>query len=347
MSRTLAQLDLFGGPPTPVIEGGRRGAAVQPITPPPALLQLAEALPESIHLGTSSWSFPGWAGLVYDQPQSVERLARGGLEAYAHHPLFRTVGIDRSYYAPLRSDELEAYAAAVGPGFRFLMKAHEAVTTAFYPRHARYGHRRGLPSELFLDPAHATIQIVEPFVRAMGEHAGPILFQLPPQDVGGLGGPRHFAERLHRFLRALPRGPLYAVEVRNAELVTPDYADALTDVGACHCVNVYPGMPPPAIQRARAATDRGPALVIRWMLRPDLTYEQARALFHPFDRMVEEDRFHRHALAELIVDAVGRGVPSFVIANNKAEGSSPLTLFRLAEAVVARLAGRRPPGPLA
>ncbi|MEZ4452160.1 MAG: DUF72 domain-containing protein [Nannocystaceae bacterium] len=338
MARPLAQLDLFGGAPTPVLRGSGVGAA----TVSPAVIDLAHRLPSTLYMGTSSWSNPGWAGIVYDQLYAVDRLARSGLAAYAEHPLLRMVGVDRSYYAPLTRDELARYADAVPEGFRFLMKAHEAVTTAFYPRHARYGARRGRPSEEFLDPAYARLRIVDPFVDALGERGGPILFQFAPQDVASLGGPRLFAERLHRFLVALPRGPLYAVEVRNAELICPEYGDALADVGACHCVNVFPGMPSPQQQAARAGIDRGPALVIRWMLQPNLTYDQARALFEPFDRLVQEDPVHRAALADLVLDAAQIARPTYVIANNKAEGSSPLTLVRLAEAISGRLGRPRP-----
>lgn len=335
MAPPLAQLDLFGGPPTPIAAGGRRGVA--PAQAPDSLLEVAAALPRNLHLGTSSWSFPGWAGIVYEQNYSQERLARGGLMAYAQHPLLRTVGVDRSYYAPLRRDELQRYADAVPDDFRFLMKAHESLTLAHYPRHARYGARRGRPSEAFLEPGYATLAVIDPFIEVLGERGGPILFQFAPQDVGALGGPRLFAERLHRFLSALPRGPIYAVELRNAELLCPAYRDVLADVGACHCINVYPGMPPPAVQRQRAGTDRAGALVIRWMLQPHLSYEQAKALFHPFDRLVEEDPFHREQLSELIVEASRSAKPTFVIANNKAEGSSPLTLARLAASVARRL----------
>lgn len=334
MSRTLAQLDLFGGPPTPIAATGSHGVA--PAMAAESLAGLAAQLPRNLHLGTSSWSFPGWAGIVYEETYSQERLARGGLQAYAQHPLLRSVGIDRSYYAPLRRHELERYAAAVPSDFRFLMKAHESLTQAHYPRHARYGARRGRPSESFLEPGYATLAVVDPFVQALGERAGPILFQFPPQNVGAFGGPRLFAERLHRFLRALPRGPLYAVELRNAELLCPEYRDTLADVGACHCVNVYPEMPPPAVQYQRAGVDQAPALVVRWMLQPHLRYEQAKALFEPFDRLVEEDTFHREQIADLVAEACRAAKPAFVIANNKAEGSSPLSLAQLAREIVQR-----------
>ena len=92
---------------------------------------LGAALPARIHLGTSSWSFPGWTGLVYaprnGKPATEQVLARHGLAAYARHPLFRTVSLDRTFYAPLTVDEFAHYAAQVPDGFRFVVKAPAAV----------------------------------------------------------------------------------------------------------------------------------------------------------------------------------------------------------------------------
>lgn len=70
-----------------------------------------------MRLGTSSWSFPGWAGIVYDHSVSTATLARRGLAAYARHPLLRTVGVDRTYYGPITAEDFAAYAAAVPDEF--------------------------------------------------------------------------------------------------------------------------------------------------------------------------------------------------------------------------------------
>ena len=42
-----------------------------------------------------------------------QKLARHGLEAYAKHPLLRTVGLDRTYYRPIG---VEASIASTRPG---------------------------------------------------------------------------------------------------------------------------------------------------------------------------------------------------------------------------------------
>ena len=47
----------------------------------------------------------------------------------------------------------------------------------------------------------------------------------------------------------------------------------------------------------------------------------------------------RQTIANLCLAALASGHPTFVIANNKAEGSAPCTVFRLAEDVVQAVAG--------
>ncbi len=317
------QLSLFGAsepPPQPLAPAALATAA------------MAARLPATLRLGTSSWTFPGWQGLVWADRLSEARLGSEGLSIYGSHPLLRTVGIDRTFYAPVQADVFAGYAAQVPAEFRFLVKAHEACTLARFPRHARYGAQRGEANDRFLDPAWATDVVVAPAVEGLGAKLGPILFQLPPQAPSSLGA---FAERLHGFLAALPKGPLYAVELRNGALLTPPYLEALADVGAVHCLNVHAGMVPLAEQLRRFDPLRGPAVVVRWMLRDGLDYEGAVARYRPFSALVDEDPANRELIAQLALDAALRGLPTFVIINNKAEGSAPLSAAALAARIAA------------
>jgi uncharacterized protein YecE (DUF72 family) len=323
-ARSAPQEDLFGPQP-----------AVAPAEPAPAHQALASALPGDVRLGTMSWSYPGWAGIVYRAPVAAKALPRQGLAAYARHPLLRTVEIDRSYYQPLPAGELRAYADQVPDDFRFLVKAHEDCTVVRFPPHARYGRRRGQKNPLVFDPGYATEQVVGPIVEGLGAKLGVILFQCPPQDVGEVGGAGGFAERLHRFLGALPKGPVYAVELRNTDLLTPAYGDALAGAGAVHCHNRWTAMPP-ITQQARAlppATRR--PLIVRWLLRPGDPYGEAGARYEPFDRLRDEDPENRALVAGLVARAQAHGVPAIVTVDNKAEGCSPESIVRLAESIVA------------
>jgi len=341
------QLGLFGadalpepmgksrkGPSNRAQASGRERQEVKPAAPFADDVAHATALPRNVHFGTSSWSFPGWDGLVYDGMYSQGILAKRGLAAYAQHPLLRTVGIDRTYYSPIPAEAFAEYAEAVPDGFRFLAKAPEDCTVLRFPKHPRYGDRKGQANDRWLDPTWATERFVAPFVDGLGEKAGPLLFQFPPQQTRDLGPPEAFADHLHRFLRALPEGPLYAVELRNPELLTTRYREALQDVNAVHCANAWGWMPTPS---AQFAPPHGAprALIIRWMLRQELNFTEAKERYRPFTRIVDADPTRRADIAKLISDAIDEGLPVWVIVNNKAEGCAPLSISELARAIAA------------
>jgi uncharacterized protein YecE (DUF72 family) len=320
------QMDLFGerAPEEPA-----HAVRSAPVTA--ALAETAKHLPEGVYLGTSSWHFPGWARLVYDHPADERLLAREGLVAYAQHPLLRCVGIDRTFYAPIPASEFRHYAEQVPAPFRFVVKA-PMLCTAVSMR-GEPGMRPAL-NPRFLDAAFAVERFVGPCLEGLGDKAGALVFQFPPVGREHTGKPQAFAERLVEFLGRLPHGPLYAVELRDPALITDAYLRALQGSGAHHCLGLHPRMPVASEQaRATGLAHAGP-LVVRWNLHQGFGYEEAKARYQPFTRLVDEDIPNRVSLARLCLDAVRRGQPAFVIANNKAEGSAPLTLFKLAEQIV-------------
>jgi uncharacterized protein YecE (DUF72 family) len=328
------------GAATPTLPGV--ATAVAAAAPGQGHEGLAARLPPGVRFGTSSWAFVGWAGIVYGESRDGRlrepMLSRAGLSAYARHPLLRAVGVDRSHYAPMSAENLAQLAAGVPPDFRFLVKAWEELTLARFPAHARYGARRGDANSRFLDPSLAADAVVAPYIEGLAERGGCLLFEFAPQPIDSLGGPVGFANRIGHFLRSLPRGPLYAVEIRDPRLLTRDYAQALASAGAVHCVNLLPFMPSPAAQATAAPLPPGAPRIVRWMLAPGRRYEEAKAEFAPFDRLVAPDPEARDAVAALAADAVRAGRDALVIVNNKAEGSAPLSCFALAEALVSRLA---------
>ncbi len=324
------QLSLFTGAAA-VPDSG-----VAPVSVSDATRELALALPTGVHFGTSSWSFPGWRGLVYADAHSAATLAAHGLEAYAKHPLFKAVGLDRTYYGPIDREAFRAYAGQVPADFRFLVKAHELCTIHRYPFHARYGAQRGKENVYFLDAAYAGDAVVMPCVEGLKDKLGAILFQFSPQDVQALGGSAGFAPALKTFLSALPQGPRYAVELRNAELFTPRYIHALADSNALHCLSAHPTMPPVETQYRAMEPFKSQPLFARWLLADGMTYESAKEAYEPFDQLKGIDLENRQALASIIAR---HGAESVVIVNNQAEGSAPLSIAELAAAVVAKRGG--------
>lgn len=297
-----------------------------------ALTELAARLPAHVRFGTSSWTFREWRTLVYAET-NVNGLdfVRASLEEYARHPLFRTVGIDRSFYAPLTAPELRAYAAQLPDGFRAVSKVWSELTTPVFPRHERFGVRAGQPSEHFLSASLFAERVATPWLDAFAAHAGPLVLEIPraPTRLDPLA----LADALGDFLAAAPRALDYAVELRDPKLLVPRYFEVLAAHGATHVFNLWTHMPTIGEQAALTGSLRaGTRVVVRLMVPPGKKYEVLKKTWAPFDRIREPDLAMRADVTELIARAGALGCELFVIANNKAEGCAPLTVRALAEA---------------
>lgn len=282
-------------------------------------------LPAGVHFGTSSWSFPGWRGIVYSDTFTPTRLAREGLREYARHPLLTTVGVDRSYYAPLTLDDLRGYASQLPEGFRCCFKAPAAVTAL-----ALGAPGRQAPNPDFLSVDRLVSDLLLPCASVFREHTGPIILEFPPFPSRQRLEPARFLARLDRFLSALPSDFRYAVELRDRRLLNADYRALLDAHGVAHTFNYWSAMPPLAAQADVVPPEPRPFTVLRLLLRPGTWYEDQRNRFSPFNALVEPDAPMRRDVVQVARRALACGQDVFILVNNKAEGSSPLTIVELA-----------------
>lgn len=330
-----AGLDLFGEPIAPAAGRGTyrradKSSRVAAATSALEYTSLAAQLPARLRMGTSTWSFSGWHGLVYADEYDESTLARSGLSAYSAHPLLRSVGVDRSYYRPLDTDTMSRLRKAVSADFRFLLKAHAAL---MLPKSARRPvYLEGVP-DVFLDADYAIRHVIDPARRVLGETLGVVLFQFSPLGSRVLGYRRELLQRLYEFLRALPVGVNYAIEWRDPEMLGPDYQQMLRACGAVHGHAQHPRMPPVDAQgeslAEQVSSSSGP-LVIRWLLAPGRSHEAAKAAYAPFDQLVDPDPTARQNIVGLARRALAAGRDVTIIVNNKAEGSAPKSIVELA-----------------
>ena len=338
------QNGLFDEPEAAEPAGPRKPRAkVEPAAADVDLHALAATLPPRLRLGTSSWNYPGWTGLVWDREYPEARLSKHGLAAYAQHPLLRTVSLDRAFYRPLDRDQYAAYAAQVPDDFRFVVKAPSLVADAM----VRSEQGRGMQANAaFLDPEIAVRACAQPALEGLRHRLGALVFQLSPLPGELLRDLPALLHRLAAMLRAMPDlraiapDAVIAVEVRNPELLTPAFADMLRAHGATFCLGLHAKMPPIAEQLPMLRALWPGPLVCRWNLHRRhgaYGYEEAKRLYGNFDRLVDPDPETREALARVVVATTRAGLPAYVTLGNKAEGSAPLSVIGLAEAVKTQL----------
>jgi len=161
-----------------------------------------------LHVGCAMWTHSAWAGRYLPQPLPP----RDRLHAYA--TWCNAVEGNTTFYATPSLDTVTAWAGQTAADFRFLLKLPKLIT-----------HERHLTD--VSAPLRGFLAAIEP----LGQRVHAVWVQLPPsfspESVGTLGA----------FLRQLPRGYRYAVEVRHRAFFTDPRAErqleqVLGDAGA-------------------------------------------------------------------------------------------------------------------
>lgn len=299
-----------------------------------ALARLGDAVPALLRFGTSSWNYPGWRGLIYRQAYKGKGASTRMLEEYARFPLFRTVGIDASFYAAPTPEVLRGWEERLPAGFPCVSKVWQQLTVHTWTK-AQDPNKAGMPNPDFLNPARFIESIGEPSIAHFSDNLGPLVFefqQIP--RTSGLG-PQEFADRLDAFFGRLPRELAYAVEVRNEEFLTPAYFAVLREHDVAHVFNSWTRMPPIGAQLDLPGALTAPFIVARALLRPGRTYDDAVDAFSPYDRVLDADPGVRTDLVRLAQLALAANVPAYILVNNRLEGSAPLTILAVVQMLAA------------
>ena len=133
----------------------------------------------ALHIGTCSWKYPSWRGLVYSGESA------NYLQEYAQK--YDCVEVDQWFWSLYGPDEVvlpqpkavAEYAAAVPDTFRFGVKMPNALTMSHFHPDKKTDPLVPNPHFLSLDVLHGFLDRLEP----MREKLGPLIFQfgLPQQ----------------------------------------------------------------------------------------------------------------------------------------------------------------------
>jgi uncharacterized protein YecE (DUF72 family) len=291
-------------------------------------------------IGTSSWKYEGWRGMLYDESRYVyrgkfamSRFEKNCLSEYAE--VFKTVCVDAAYYTFPSHKYLQGLTAQVPADFQFAFKVTDAITIKKFSNLPRFGERARKPNEHFLDAGlfeRAFLKPCEPF----RQNIGLLMFEFSRFYPSDYEHGREFVADLDKFLGHLPKGWPYAVEMRNHKWLQPDYFQCLASHGVTHVFNSWDAMPPVSEQIAIPGSQTNPALTAaRFLLKPGRKYEEAVKTFQPYDRVKEKNDEARAAGAKLIAEgnAATRKKKTFIYVNNRLEGNALETIAGMVEAI--------------
>lgn len=307
-----------------------------------------DALAEKgIYIGTSSWKYPGWKGLLYDEQRYIyrgkwadSRFEKNCLTEYAE--VFKTVCVDAGYYRFPDERYVEGLVSQVPPDFLFTFKVTDEITIKQFTNLPRHGIRAGKPNEHFLNADLFAAAFLKPF-QNFRQNVGMFIFEFSKFYPTDYQHGRDFLADLDQFLEKIPKGWNYGVEIRNRNFLQPEYFAMLSRHGVSHVFNSWTDMPPVNEQLALSGSLTNPACAgARFLLRPGRKYEEAVKLFSPYNETKEIYPQARAAAADLIRQALIKQAirKLFLYVNNRLEGNALLAIMGILESLAEEIQGR-------
>lgn len=279
-----------------------------------------------LRIGTCSWKFPSWEGLVYSAPQGINYL-----QEYAQQ--YDTVEIDRWFWSLFGQDsiglpkpaDVERYRRAVPDDFAFTVKAPNSITLTHL-----YRKRKSDPlveNSHFLSPSllRAFLSLLDP----LGETLGPVMFQFGYLNKKMVASQEAFQTLLQAFSDQMPAGYRYGVEVRNAQYMNRSHFEFLLRNELSPVLLEGYWMPPiTEVYRDWGDLIAQHDVVVIRLLGPDRKGIE-RQTDKRWNRIVAPKDQELSAIVEMTEDLLARGVSVYLNVNNHYEGSAPLTIERI------------------
>ena len=304
----------------------------------------------ALRIGTSSWKFDSWAGIVYD-PQSP----RSYLEQYAQR--YDTVEIDQWFWSLFDSPQVRLpeaataaeYARAVPESFRFTIKVPNSITLTHH-------YQRGKAGPLRPNPHFLSVELFGEFlerIQALEGRIGALILQFEYLNRQKMSGVREFLERLELFVSTVPCPAPLAVECRNPNYLGSEYFRFLDRHGLAPCflqgyympdvrriVELWEaeGTAAAAPREAAGEPPQPPAEAPPVILRlhgPDRERMERTAGKH-WDRILVPRDEEIAGIVEMIGRLLARRIDVYLNVNNHYEGSAPLTIGKIRQALNSR-----------
>lgn len=191
-----------------------------------------------LHIGTCSWKYDSWEGLVYSSANP-----KNYLQEYAKK--FGSVEIDQWFWSLFGENQVvlpklevvEEYAASVPEQFQFTIKVPNSLTlTHFYNRNKSdplVENPHFLSPELF----HRFLDSLQPLQGKIGA----FVFQFEYLNLQKMSSQVEFLRKMDSFLNQIESKRGICIETRNPNYLNPSYFQLLNEhkIGHTFCQGYY------------------------------------------------------------------------------------------------------------
>lgn len=252
-----------------------------------------------ILLGTSAFTAAGWEGSFY--PRGMQ--SRDFLSYYATQ--FATVEVDSTFYGCPSASTVANWAARTPEDFTFSVKVPQVIT-----------HEKALV---------ASDSEFEEFVKTMdvlGPKLGPMVFQFPSFDRWKFSKQDDFLAVLIPFLKKLPGGRKFALEIRNKNWLDARFVEVLREHNVALALTDTSFVPRPWEMKEKFDLITADFTYVRWLG----DRKGIERVTKTWDKSVVDRREDLTSWAELFRKFVARNLKVFAYANNHYGGHGPATV---------------------
>jgi uncharacterized protein YecE (DUF72 family) len=278
-----------------------------------------------IRIGTCSWKYDSWKGIVYSDSKS-----KNYLKEYSQK--FNTVEIDQwfwSLFPPAKfilpqKNVVEEYAKSVSDDFLFTIKIPNSITLTHFYKESKEEELRTNPFFLSVELFNEFLETIDPIVKK----TGCLIFQFEYLNKQKMKSLSDFQFKFSEFQKKLGnKVPPIGIEIRNPNYLNEKYFEFISTQNLTHVFLEGYYMPPIKEIYSKFKKHIKNLAVIR-LHGPDRKGIEKIANDNWNQIYINRDKEIK-SIVEMIKELQINEVDLFVNVNNHFEGSAPLTIEKI------------------
>jgi uncharacterized protein YecE (DUF72 family) len=278
-----------------------------------------------LRLGTCSWKYDSWKGIVYSDTNPKNYLKE-------YSKKFNTVEIDQWFWSLFPPSKVvlpqkkvvEEYKKFVPPDFRFTIKVPNSITLTHFYKDAKEDQLKPNPFFLSVEVFEEFLNLIEPIKNQLGC----LIFQFEYLNKQKMNSLSEFQLKFSEFYKGLnKKAPSMGIEIRNPNYLNEKYFKFLSELNLAPVFLEGYYMPPIVEIYSKFKKHINNIAVIR-LHGPDrkgiekIANENWNQIYINRDAEIK-------SIVEMIKELQNNEVDLFINVNNHFEGSAPLTIEKI------------------
>ena len=278
-----------------------------------------------LRLGTCSWKYDSWKGIVYSDTNPKNYLKE-------YSKKFNTVEIDQWFWSLFPPSKVvlpqkkvvEEYKKFVPPDFRFTIKVPNSITLTHFYNDSKEDQLKPNPFFLSVEVFEEFLNLIEPIKNQLGC----LIFQFEYLNKQKMNSLSEFQLKFSEFYKGLnKKAPSIGIEIRNPNYLNEKYFKFLSELNLAPVFLEGYYMPPIVEIYSKFKKHINNIAVIR-LHGPDrkgiekIANENWNQIYINRDAEIK-------SIVEMVKELQNNEVDLFINVNNHFEGSAPLTIEKI------------------